>query len=159
MVRENGITSTDVEEVTKEVEKEDSITYALHSDERETLVEIEGDLFKLVPTGKTIRELKKEKDHKNIPHVRRLNPIPRRSRDEQIQHNRDAADIHRLSQGGVKSDKVTLKKAMLSGENVEKEVLRLLEEKKKAQKLGDDKGARMIRRQLRSLDYKRYTKE
>jgi len=159
MVREKGITVTDVEEVTKEVEKEDSITYALHSDDKETLVEIEGDLFKLVPTGKTIRELKKEKDHKNIPHVRRLNPIPLRSKEDQIKHNREAADIHRLSQGGVKSDKLTMKKAILTGENVEKEVLRLLEEKKKAQKLGDEKGARMIRRQLRSLDYRRYIKE
>ena len=154
MVREKG-----EREIVEEVEKDETLSYALHSDTRETLVEIEGDLFKLVPTGKTLREIKGEKDFKKIPHIRRLNPIPRRDEKKQDKHNQETEEIHNLSKGSIKSGKITsVRKAAELGANVPEEVKRLMEEKEKAQKAGDEKKARQIRRQLRSLDYKRYLK-
>lgn len=143
--------------MTREI-KEEELDYGLHKDKKKTLVEIEGDLYELVKTDLTVKELLKRKDFKDIPHVRRLNPIPVRTEEEQGKHSTDVEKLHKLCQTAEPKREHNKREIILSG-NVPKEIERLMLEKKKAQKEGDEKRARMIRRQLRSLDYKRYVQE
>ena len=59
----------------------------------------------------------------------------------------------------VKAKHLNLKRAAVLGADVPKEVERLMEEKKIALKKGDTELAKKIRKQLRSLDYKRYLRK
>jgi hypothetical protein len=147
---------------TNEVVEEAPIgtTFDLHNDERKTLVQIGDILYKLVPTEVTLRDLKKEK-FKNIPHVRRLNPIPNRTEFEQQIKNEEQKDIHKLAKHSRnESGRVTsIRKAMAIGADVPALIKDLMKQKKEAQKAGDEDKARKIRRQLRGLDYRRYIQE
>jgi hypothetical protein len=141
-------------------------TFSLHKDNRETVVEINKLIYKLVPTGQHYKDLLKIKDFKLVPHVRRLNPVQQRSEEEQREFNEKNKAIHNLYFSGIEitttgsrdnRDRPTsTKKAISMGADVPKEIEKLLLEKAKAQKEGDEKRSREIRRRLRALDYKRY---
>lgn len=151
-------------EESEEPQKEEALcigtTFSLHNDDRKTLVNINDRLYKLVLVETTLQDLKKEK-FKNIPHVRRLNPISIRTPIEQERRNEEAKDIHKLAKGcSSNSTHVTsLRKAMSLGADVPELIKKLMKEKEEAQKAGDEGKAKKIRRQLRGLDYKRYINE
>lgn len=136
-------------------------TYDLHNDKKETLVQIDKNLYKLVMIEKKMKDILKEKDYDKTPHVRFLNPIQQRTSLQQEIRNKESEAIHELAkQCSTTSDKVTsVKKAISLGKDVPKEIEKLLKEKEEAKKKGDEKKQREIRRQLRALDYKRYVKE
>lgn len=135
-------------------------TYKLHKDDRDTVVEINGAIYKLVATGQSLKDIMGERDFKKVPHVRYLNPIREVPKSVQVVRNKEAEEIHDLAvsaKANNKSGKVTsLKKAAAMGANVPEEIDRLMKEKEKARKAGDETRCRAIRRQLRKLDYKRY---
>lgn len=135
-------------------------TYDLHNDKKETLVQIDRNLYKLVKVEMTMEKIRKL-EFKDTPHVRHLNPIPQRNEFQQEKKSRDDEYMHGLAkQCSTGNDKVTsVKKAIILGKDVPKEIEKLLKEKDEAKKKGDEKKQREIRRQLRALDYKRYTKE
>lgn len=130
-------------------------TYKFHNDDRQTVVRIGKQIFNLVPANVTFKELMR-REFKDIPHVRHLNPIAVKSREETATDNKMYEELHKTRQEGG-GDKVTsLRKALAIGANVPEEVKKLMAEKDQALKSGDDKRAREIRRRLRKLDYKRY---
>lgn len=133
-------------------------TFQFHNDKRPTVVEIDKKIYNLVLSDSTL-EMIKGLDIPNRPHVRHLNPIPQRSPSAQEAHNNDSREMFELCKQVPKGrgDKITsIKKAAALGANVPEAVKKLMEEKEKATKEGDEKKARLIRRQLRALDYKRY---
>lgn len=147
-------------QVSEERRKEEipaGYTHSLHKDSRPTLVDVDGDLYKLVAVGKKVKDLRGE-EFKDLPHVRHLNPIPIRTEHQQERKNEEAEAMHDLAKQCTTSNtKVTsVKKAILLGKDIPKEIDRLLKEKEEAKKKGDERRCRDIRKQLRKLDYKRY---
>ena len=136
------------------------VTQALHKDTRKTMVMVGKALFDLTPSRLTIDDIIKM-EPKDLPHVRTLNAIPDRTAEEQILHNQGEAKFHILCQKIPRpknAGKVTsLKKAASLGADVPAEIAKLLQQKEEAKKKKDSKTMRMIRVQLRKLDYKRFT--
>lgn len=141
-----------------EEKKKQELTYGLHNDDRETLVTINEQLFRLVPheTYRTVKDLCNNYKGKELPHVRLLSPIMNRTPEEQAKANADSDFMHSLTikyGSGSRPDKVTsVSKDIEMGANVPDEIKKLLEKKKTA----TPEEARKIRQQLRKLDYKRY---
>lgn len=138
-------------------------TFYLPNDKRPTVVEIEGKIYDLVPTGQTLRDLVREKDFSKVPHCRYLNPIRILSKREQEEKNGEQEKFHTLfasSESISTPTKATsVKKAVAMGINIPDEIKRLMAEKERLLKAGKTDEAKKIRKQLRNLDYKRYIKE
>lgn len=130
-------------------------SFSFHKDEKKTVVEIDNKIYDLVETNHTVKTLLMEKDFSKIPHVRHLNPIRDITPTQQSARNRETAELHKAREG-MRQERMSTKRAIILGKNVPAEVERLMEEKKKAQKAGDSKLCKQIRKQLRALDYKRY---
>jgi hypothetical protein len=129
-------------------------TFSFHKDDKATVVEVDGKIYNLVETNHTLKSLLLEKDFKKIPHVRHLNAIRECSKEKQHARNYETEILHKDRHG--RPERMSIKKAIIMGKDVPAEIERLMEEKKKAQKAGDQKQAKIIRKQLRALDYKRY---
>lgn len=132
-------------------------TYELHNDSRETLVEVLGKLHKLVEVPISLEEVR-AMNHEVQPHVRRLNPIPQRTPEEQKLRNEEFKETQRIARAVPgflrKRKKVTsVKAAIRESANIPQEVKKLLEEKYQCK---DPARVRAIRKTLRKLDYKRY---
>lgn len=126
--------------------------------EKETLVEVEGKIYRLVPhEHTTLRSLMDNwPEGVDTPFVRHLNPIPVRSKEEQKKYDADSRFLAGLARKARGETKITsVEKAIKLGADVPAEVAKLLEAKKKA----SPEEAKKIRQQLRKLDYKRYLKK
>ena len=124
--------------------------------ERETLVQVEGKIFRLSEAYGSLTQLKTQwpKD-KILPIVRCLNSVAVRSPAEQKERDKEVVELRKVVSGD--SSKITsVKKAMILGADVPTEVARLLALKETTT---DDAELRSIRKQLRKLDYKRYISE
>lgn len=133
------------------------ITHSKHNDSKETLVQVENILYQLVPVETTLEDIKRMSP-KEAPHIRFLNPIPLRSKEEQEIKNKEVETFASLAEKcSPRNDKVTsLKKAQVLGSDVSEEVKKLIKEKEEAKKKKDLKRVRQIRKLLRKLDFKRY---
>lgn len=132
------------------------MNHNLHNDERPTLVQIGDMLYELVPSATTFEQVKAMPVNE-APHVRHLNAIPIRSKEEQERKNKEFESMHKLYQNTSSKKKTqTMEEVVQDGGEVSETVKKLLEEKKEAKKSGDKKKLRLLRKQLRKLDYKRY---
>ena len=129
----------------------------LHNDKKVTLVQIGNLLYELVPSTITVEQVK-SMPYDQVPHVRFLNPIPIRSKEDQEKRNKDNEGLHKLYQKAVskRNSTQTIEDVVEGGGEITETIKKLLAEKATAKKSGDRKKLRLIRKQLRKLDYKRY---
>jgi len=128
-------------------------THTLHNDSKETLVQIDKKLFKLVEIKETLDDIKKLPFNKT-PHVRLLNPIQERTPQEQMMKSKVDESIHRLASTIPTTRRtINIRQAALAGIDLPKAIAELMEKKANAK---TDAEKRAIRKQLRRLDYKRF---
>jgi hypothetical protein len=128
----------------------------LHKDNKETLVQVDDKLYRLVLAEISFEQIQKMST-KEAPHVRFLNPIPERTAEEQASHNTEIELLDNLAKQCRPMKKtISLKDAAKHGIDIPKEVEKLLELKQSAKTTEERK---KIRKQLRKLNYKRYREE
>ena len=125
--------------------------------ERETLVQVEGKIFRLTEIYGSITQLKTQWPKDTIlPIVRCLNSIAVRSPAEQKERDKEVVELRKAALGLDNTKITSVRKAAALGADVPAEVKRLLALKEKTT---DGAELRSIRKQLRKLDYKRYISE
>jgi len=125
-----------------------------HNDSRGTVVLIDKKVYELIPSVDWTYEKLLHSKPSERPHARILNEIPNRSPAEQVAENQESDQLHELCSPCLPVHKnVTLKKAAKLGIDIPDKVKELLELKEKTK---DPEEKKKIRKQLRSLDYKRY---
>lgn len=134
-------------------------TEELHNDSRLTVVLIGDKVYDLIPSTTWNKASLTSTPPTTRPHVRTLNAIPVRSKDQQIQKNKEDLLMHKLTESQGSKNETPLAKAkknVASGGTFSDEVNKLLKEKEKAVKAKDQAEVKRIRKALRKLDYRRY---
>ncbi len=141
--------------------KQMDTTQDLHQDSRPTVVLINKKLFDLTPSTLSWQYVQ-DLAPSERPHVRFLNPIPVRTKEQQKLKNQGEQEMHLRCKDVPKSRTTPLSEAknnMRDGANPEIEIKKLQGLKAKAVKDGDEVEARRIRKALRKLGAKRYSQK
>ena len=137
-------------------------TEDLHQDSRPTVVLIGDQVYDLILSETWNKQNLNTTPPPERPHVRYLNAIPVRTKEEQKQKNLADKHMHKLCEQ-IPQEKSTplakVKKNLANGANYEMEVKKLLGMKAKATKEKDEIELRRIRKALRKLGYKKYAEQ